>query len=160
MVSKWPKYEVFCTDLKIGPDDFSKILTKHASLWILIIFQKLAQNNDFSRSYDVKRGKKKRQKNDFKTKKKNCFRNLRLWVVLIILGSGAYFFLSNLRLGGAYKSGAYKKNMYLNRCITDPRNRVKKVYRLYTGIPAAYQYTGCIPVYLLHTLGVRTFCPN
>jgi len=105
--------------------------------------------------------KKKRQKNDFKTKKKKLFSESEAHrVVLIILGSGAYFFLSNLRLGGAYKSGAYKKNMYLNRCITDPRNRVKKVYRLYTGIPAAYQYTGCIPVYLLHTLGVRTFCPN
>ena len=64
--------------------------------------KKIGQNNDFSQSYDVKRGKKNAKKMTSRLKK-------RLWVVLIILGSGAYFFLSNLRLGGAYKSGAYKK---------------------------------------------------
>ena len=56
--SKWPKNEVFSTELKILRADFSKILTKHATLWILLILQKLGQNNDFSRSYDVKRGQK------------------------------------------------------------------------------------------------------
>ena len=45
--------EVFSTELKILRADFSKILTKHATLLILLIFQKLGQNIYFSRSYDV-----------------------------------------------------------------------------------------------------------
>ena len=43
---------------KILQADFSKILTKHAKLWILLILQKLGQNNAFSPSYDDKRGQK------------------------------------------------------------------------------------------------------
>ena len=50
--------KVFSNELKILQVDFSKILTKHSTLWILLILQKLGQNNDFSRSYDVKRGQK------------------------------------------------------------------------------------------------------
>ena len=60
-VSKLPKNEVFSTELKILLTDFSKILRKHATIWILLILQKLGQNHDFSRSYDVKRGHKSRK---------------------------------------------------------------------------------------------------
>ena len=51
------KNEVF-SKLKILLADFSKILTKHATLWILLILKKLGQNNTFSPSYDDKRGQK------------------------------------------------------------------------------------------------------
>ena len=65
---KCPKNEVFATFLKNASYDFSQNLTKSVELCILAMFQKLAQNNAFQRSYDVKCGKK-RQKIDVKTEK-------------------------------------------------------------------------------------------
>ena len=38
---------IFATFLKNGTNDFSKNGNKSAQLYILAIFQKLAQNNDF-----------------------------------------------------------------------------------------------------------------
>ena len=62
--------KVFSTELKILQGDFSKILTKHSTLYILLILQKLGQNNYFSRSYDVKRGQKSQKIT--KNQKKFC----------------------------------------------------------------------------------------
>ena len=56
------KMRFFLPSSKFYKSIFLKFWQNMQTLWILLILQKLGQNNDFSRSYDVKRGQKSQKK--------------------------------------------------------------------------------------------------